>query len=258
MEQFVVSRARHAWPERAGFTINRPKGHPEYTFLHFFAPVELLTSVGKIRTLPDSCIVYKPGEAQWFHSESPLCHDWMHIQGDLSGIMEMAGLKTGMVYAPGNAKWITAILREIEMEVLTKPAMHEELTQLKVTELFLKLGRATEKEFLEPLSSDAVKRLLQVRKRVFAHLEQQWSVADMATLAYLSASRFHALYKQAFGISPTDDLIHARIDTARIRLTDSNTPIGQISQELGYRNQTHFCRQFKQITGLTPGEFRMK
>ena len=53
-----------------------------------------------------------------------------------------------------------------------------------------------------------------------------------------------------------DDLIRARIDTAKNRLTDTDLPVQTVAAELGYRNVTHFCRQFKQLTGLPPTEFR--
>ena len=36
-----ISSLRHAWPEKAGFTIVRKNGHPLYTFLHFYGSVEL-------------------------------------------------------------------------------------------------------------------------------------------------------------------------------------------------------------------------
>lgn len=253
---FIITQARHAWPESAGFTINRPKGHREYTFLHFFESVELLTEHGLIQTEPNSCILFAPGERQWFRSNAPLCHDWMHIQGDLAELLATAQLCTGTVYVPGNTKWVTAILREIEMEILTQSDMYQELTRCKVRELLLKLGRLKNIESMEQPKSETVKQLLRVRRNVFANLERHWTVGEMAASAYLSPSRFHTLYRQSFGISPADDIIHARIDNAKLRLSDSNMPIWQISQELGYRNQTHFCRQFKQVTGITPGEFR--
>ena len=78
----------------------------------------------------------------------------------------------------------------------------------------------------------------------------------MAELAYVSPSRFHTVYRAAFGISPMDDLIHARIDTAKNRLCNSNESVNRLALELGYKNVTHFCRQFKKITGMTPVEFR--
>ena len=52
--QIKITRARHAWPEKAGFTIDRPRGLPEYTFLHFFESVQILVN-GETLPLSDSC-----------------------------------------------------------------------------------------------------------------------------------------------------------------------------------------------------------
>jgi len=251
-----ITRARHAWRERAEFTISRPIGLHEYTFLHFFNSVDLLTAEGTITTLPDSCILYAPGEPQWFRSPTELTHDWIHFNGEMGSILNAAGITTNQVYLPGNAKWITAITREIELEILAKATNYRQLTELKLQELLLKLGRSCKGHSGQHIKPELIEQLRNVRGQVFGMLERNWTITDMAALAYISPSRFHAVYRQLFGISPADDLIHARIDTAKSRLRDSREPIWQIAEELGYRNQTHFCRQFKQITGVTPGEYR--
>lgn len=218
--------------------------------------MELLTPQGKITTLPDSCIVYNIGTPQWFHSEDILYHDWIHMTGDVADAMAIAGIEFDRVYTPGNAKYITAIIRQIELEVLTKPDNWEILTQLKLQELLLKLGRSCHEQDSVALKSATIDRLRQVRSQVFSQLEHPWTVEEMAALAYISPSRFHAIYRQAFGISPADDLIRARIDTAKLRLSGSKESLASLAESLGYRNVTHFCRQFKQYTGVTAGQFQ--
>ena len=253
----TVTLARHAWPEKEGFTIHRPRGLRQYTFLHFFDSVQLRIGDKVINTLPDSCILFDINTPQWFCSPTPLHHDWIHMTGDVPGAMAAAGMEMDRVYTPGNAKFITAITREIEFEVLTKPAGHEKLLELKLRELLLKLSRScTESSAGIPVKPAMAAQLRQMRSQVFSQLERPWTVADMAALAYISPSRFHAVYRQLFGISPTEDLIRARVDTARTRLCNSRESLSELAEALGYRNVTHFCRQFKQFTGLTPGEFR--
>jgi len=253
----TITQARHAWPEKGGFTINRPRGLRQYTFIHFFESIELLADGQVITTLPDTCILLDIDTPQWFRSPGALRHDWMHMTGDVPGALAAAGLKPDTLYTPGNAKFITAITREIEFELLTRPASHQALTDLKFRELLIKLARSCESQSASvSLKSSTVAQLRLVRSQIFSKLEQDWTVADMAALAYISPSRFHAVYRQLFGISPTDDLIRARIDTAKTRLTNSEESIHALAESLGYRNVTHFCRQFKQLTGLTPGQFR--
>ena len=171
--------------------------------------------------------------------------------------LQNVGLKTDTVYVPANGQFVTAILREMEFEILANPEKNTELTMLKYRELLIKLSRAVYVETVDSQLKPAVKsHLRQVRSRIFSKLGYDWSVKEMAELAYMSTSRFHTVYRAAFGISPMDDLIHARIDTAKNRLCNSNESVNGLAAELGYKNVTHFCRQFKKFTGMTPMEFR--
>lgn len=62
------------------------------------------------------------------------------------------------------------------------------------------------------------------------------------------------LYEQ--DLSYAKLLQHVRIDSAKNMLEQENTPIADISTNLGYRHSTHFTRAFRQICGLTPREYR--
>ena len=146
---------------------------------------------------------------------------------------------------------------EIELELLARPEGEEPLAELKFRELLIKLARAVREECPEePLRPEIKTQLRQIRSYMFANLDRNWTVRQMAEWACISPSRFHTVYRAAFGISPVDDVIHARIDTAKNRLCNSDETVACLASSLGYRNVTHFCRQFKQITGMTPMEYR--
>lgn len=252
-----ITRARHGWPEKSGFIINRPRGWNSYTFIHFWNSVELLVDGQKTVTPPGSCILFDLDTPQWFCSHEPLKHDWIHMTGDVIPALLEAGLEPNKLYTPANGRFISEITREIELEILAKPAHYERLTDLKIRELLVKLSRSCDsKGNVDSLKTSVRKRLMEVRSLVFSQLDRAWSVADMAALAYTSPSRFYTVYRTMFGISPADDLIHARIDTAKNHLINSDESVHALAESLGYRNVTHFCRQFKQITGVTPGQFR--
>jgi len=72
----------------------------------------------------------------------------------------------------------------------------------------------------------------------------------------LSESRFFSLYKRIFGISPTLDLINAKITAAKNLLLSTDEKIEAISHALGYDNVTHFIRQFKSRVGKSPSAYR--
>lgn len=251
-----IRSARHAWPECSGFTIHRPQGLRVYTFLHFLTPVQLLLKGEKINCPAGSCLFYDLDTPQWFQSKEPLRHDWMHMTGQIPHLLAEHDLATDTLYLPGNSKFITAILREIELELLAKQPRSEILRELKFRELVLKLSRSIrEPDSARNLKKQTLTVLRQVRQQVFARLDHNWTVAEMANMSYISPSRFHAVYREAFGISPMEDLIRARIDTAKNRLLSGQETVQQIANSLGYGNVTHFCRQFRRFTGFSPKEF---
>ena len=53
-----------------------------------------------------------------------------------------------------------------------------------------------------------------------------------------------------------DDIINAKIDLAKNLLLSSEQKISLIAKSLGYSDVTHFIRQFKAKTGVSPSKFR--
>ena len=253
----TVTKVRHSWPEAAGFTINRPKGIDSYTFLYFHNGVELKLDGVVSVTEPGSWILFKPHTPQWFCSREPLKHDWMHLLGDVEEALSQVGLEADRLYTPKNGRFITDAVRKIEHEHFSKAEHHHLMEELKFRELLLKLARSCSSGAPGKKPKPAMaKQLQQVRSTVFSNLGDSWTVEKMAGLCYLSPSRFHTVYRNLFGISPTEDLIRARLESAKHRLTATQDTIQEIADSLGYKNVTHFCRQFKAFTEVTPSQYR--
>lgn len=256
-EQLLITQCRHSWPERKGFIINRPHGLREGTFLHFLNEVEILVQGRRLRAPAGSLIFYAPQTPQWFESHTELVHNWLHTSGDLTQALEQVGLQPDTLYLPRNGQFITDILREMEGELLSGRAYSQRIIGLKFQELLIKVARAcSDTAPLSVPSSVKEELFLNLRKQMFGDLAHNWTVAELAALAHLSPSRFYDVYRAIFHISPTADLIHARIDRARRLLRDTDISIHALAEQLGYGNVTHFCRQFKQCAGVTPSQYR--
>lgn len=253
-----VTNLRHAWPEKAGFVIDRRYGVPTYTFLHFFNSVDILIDGVMVRTRPHACVVYDIGTVQRFVSNQQLTHDWIHFEGDLAAILQNFGLECDKLYYPSNADFITEIVKEMEFEFYSEKRFSEHLIRMKTDELFIKMARACSDEYVTAVDTNTDERFRMLRGEVFSNLKQPWTVEQMAERVGLSKSRFYTLYKSIYGSTPIDDLIRARIDSAKNALLFSKRSIVEISESLGYNNLTHFMRQFKALTGTTPDQYRKK
>ena len=254
---FELTSIRHAFPERA-IHIERKNGHRDYTFLHFFHSVNLLVDGMIVRTKPHAVVLFNRGTPQFFENDTPILHDWMHIRGDIEPLLQANGLCVDTVYYPNHYDFITAIMREMETEFYSGRRNREKLTELKMEELFLKLGRAVQQEQEPDIDLSTLGKFRYLRGQMFSSLEEKWPVERMAEIVGLSQSRFYTVYKSVYGISPTADLIAAKMEKAATLLQTGKESVDAIAEALGYENTTHFIRQFKLHTGFSPTAYRKK
>lgn len=256
----IVSGIRHDWPEKAGFNIYRPNGYGEYTFLHFTTPIDFLIDGKEVRVRPGACIFFSPDEPQEFFSSQDVIHNWMHSGNELSELLEKYEIPQNCILYPNNVGFISELFRKIELEFFSVNPHRQELIEAYVKEFLIKFSRSLKSENnLKTIHRKDRDKLRNVRKEVLSHPEIKWTVEKMAKLAALSSSRFHAVYKMLFGTSPMQDVIEAKIGYARsILLSDEQLTLPVIAEMLGYNDQYHFIRQFKAVTGITPGAYRKK
>ncbi len=251
-----IGSIRHAYPEKNGIIIDRPNGRDDYTFLHFFNSVELKVGGEIITTKPGAVIIFDKSHPQYFCSGGDLVHDWFHFVGDPSEILSHAKIQLNTLYYPEKAAFITEICHEMESEYFGDFDNKKEILELKFKELILKLGRAMTGQGVAEFDIKTKSSLRTLRRKMFSSLDEKWTTQRMADEMGLSQSYFYNVYKSLYNISPMNDLINARISKAKNILIFENRSVAEISSLVGYDNVTHFTRQFKKYTQMTPLEYR--
>lgn len=99
-------------------------------------------------------------------------------------------------------------------------------------------------------------KLASLLEYIHANIEQKITVSSMAEQAGLSISALERSLKSLLGLSPLQILQKIRLERAIELLKDSQEPIVSIAILCGYGDHSAFSRQFKQLTGLSPTEFR--
>jgi len=184
--------------------------------------------------------------------------NWMHNFVEIEPLLEKYGIPLNTVFYPSNPSFISDLIRKIYQEFNRSDPFREELVDSYVEELLIKLSRAIRTNIpYIPLDTEEQKKLRNLRQQVWNRPEHRWTVTELAETAHLSPSRFHAVYKSMFGVSPMADVIEAKIDRAKtVLLLNNEASIQTVAEQLGYTNTYHFIRQFKSVTGITPGAFR--
>lgn len=101
-------------------------------------------------------------------------------------------------------------------------------------------------------------KLHQVLAYIHTHLNQNLSLAELATIAQISPNYFLTQFKQSMGLTPHQFVIHQRIESAKVLLVRNNMTIADVAYELGFSHQSHFTRHFKRQVGVTPRQFLAK
>ncbi|MFK3775840.1 helix-turn-helix domain-containing protein [Pseudomonas sp. NPDC089406] len=101
----------------------------------------------------------------------------------------------------------------------------------------------------EPLAVARARELLESR------LAEPPSLEDLAAAVNLSPFHFARVFRQATGLPPHAWLKQRRLARAR-ELLRSGLPALEVALALGFADQSHLSRQFKQAYGVTPGAYR--
>ncbi len=147
------------------------------------------------------------------------------------------------------------------------PRLREELAQLPSAEGFPAAGLVLELQvfgqgllyyasmFRERAgtpkeTSAAIRRFLE------DHAHEKVTLADLAGELHLSRSRTCYLVKYHFGKPFHTLLREERIHRARNLLGSTPLPLKAVAAAVGFRNEFYFNRQFTQVCGVPPGEYR--
>ncbi|UUD66095.1 helix-turn-helix domain-containing protein [Pseudomonas seleniipraecipitans] len=89
-----------------------------------------------------------------------------------------------------------------------------------------------------------------------SNLARRISVAELAHVACLSPSHFHAQFKDSVGLTPHQYLLKARLDRATRLLRESGLPLIRIAEECGFSSQSALTTAMRRYLGLTPKRLR--
>lgn len=82
------------------------------------------------------------------------------------------------------------------------------------------------------------------------------SLEKISLAMHISVSHISHLFKRETGLSPMQYVIHRRIGEAQSLLAETNLPIKDIEEKLGFGSSCHLTAMFKKYVGLSPREYR--
>jgi AraC-like DNA-binding protein len=99
-------------------------------------------------------------------------------------------------------------------------------------------------------------QMRKVAKRFEEGGGRRLSTAQMAGAVNLSESWFSQVFKNTTGLTPYQWQMNKRVDQARDLLSGTDLSVADVADRLGFSDQAHLTRSFRQIVGETPASWR--
>lgn len=175
-----------------------------------------------------------------------------HFQPTIASGQTMPRLAPGLLPIQTEQTEHLRLLAERAVSAAQRGGADNSLTRLLVAEmLFLTLTPAGHE-----VGSTSEDPLTMLAVRIQSEPERDWSLEAMARRCHLSIPQFTRTFRKRFGISARKFVIQQRIDRAGQLLRETRLSIAQVAEAVGYSDHYFFHRQFKQVTGRTPGQCR--
>lgn len=243
----------------ADFRIERPEGSGDYLLLILKTPAIFTFSGKDVIAEENSVILYKKGTPQFYRAlGSSFANDWFHfdVTEDELLLFEDWQIPFDVLIPVNIINDLSLFIKNISYERYSSNHYREQSVTLYLNLFFIKLS-----EKIHALPNEKIgsyyEKMSMLRSQVYNMPYQDWTIQGISHQLAISKSYFQHLYKQIFGTGVMEDVIQSRIQHAKYLLSTTSLSVKEIASLCGYRNETHFMRQFKDVMNMTPSQYRI-
>ncbi|MBU2914622.1 helix-turn-helix transcriptional regulator [Reichenbachiella agariperforans] len=136
---------------------------------------------------------------------------------------------------------------------LKKPFLEAKVLELLVM-IFASWNQRSSRSTTTQLSPSTHEKLERVVQHISTHLNDPLSIASLAALVGMNASKLKESFKVTHGTTLFKYITEQRMKSAKSLIEERVCNITEASYRVGYKNPQHFTVAFKKIYGLLPSE----
>jgi transcriptional regulator GlxA family with amidase domain len=89
-----------------------------------------------------------------------------------------------------------------------------------------------------------------------ANLASKLDTGELASVVALSRSHFSRAFKHSLGLSPMEYVVVKRVERAKMMIGSTQERLAEVAVACGFADQAHLSRRFRDLTGISPGQWR--
>jgi AraC-like DNA-binding protein len=254
--QSIVAGFIHDRP-RTNRIVNRTISPGAYVLMYILkgGGVYEDAQAGQRRVAAGDVIVCFPGLTHTCYPEPAWSEAYLRVQGPVFEYLEKEGLlsRKSPILSPGLTAPVLPMFKSIVQDFMNEPPFCTPLLVARVHLLMLHIVQAHQQEQQLSSGNGFIQRACAFLKK---NIDREFSAEEVQRHFGIGYEHFRKRFAAEMGMSPTHYRISHRIQHAKLLLIENKLSLKEIAAQLGYCDVYFFVRQFKQITGSTPGEFR--
>ncbi|WP_206664895.1 helix-turn-helix transcriptional regulator [Ewingella americana] len=171
---------------------------------------------------------------------------------EFSGHRQTLALRPEIIESPHLSQHLTALHQQMTLNTGAAGHSFDEQYLATLEPLFVALNVAKQAEEISGLSTAHWGR---IEEYCYAHLAEKISLSEMAGLCGLNRFQFLRHFSQRTGMTPYAWLKRLRLEVACGWLNKPGRSIAEVATSVGFYDQSHFNRAFRQAFGVAPSAY---
>ena len=101
-------------------------------------------------------------------------------------------------------------------------------------------------------------RLRRIKEFVEANIDGDLTLEELAESVNLSVAHFSEMFHKSTGHTPHQFVLRQRVERAKEILRTADARVLDVAVACGFKTQQHFARVFRQLSGISPTEYRQE
>ncbi len=145
------------------------------------------------------------------------------------------------------------LLQKMDRELKDRSAGYEAAVPALLLEVVVYLSRNFQEKEHQSVAPLRLGKLLSLLEHKF---NEDWTLARMAELCFMSVNNLLRLFRMVTGTSPVAYLLKLRLVQSRKLLLESDLSITEIADRCGFHDSNYFSKKFTACYGMPPRKYR--
>jgi AraC family transcriptional regulator len=156
----------------------------------------------------------------------------------------------------GSANYEGGLLSHLALKAHTEFCKGDKSSQLAIEGLGLELLAEASRHPNSTLDRSAPVWLIQAREMLHAHFSESLTHTQIASSVGVHPVHLAREFRRHYQCTIGEYVRRLKVEYACLQISVSDASLHQIALAAGFFDQSHFARTFKQIMGVTPGNYR--